>query len=446
MANLNSVKTIINRGSNKMNQSFRVLICLLFIVALVITVSNQNITVANTGVELEGKIELYNRELEHLEVETGQVKQQLNKVDIEINELDREVDLLDREIIEVNEKIRNINGSIDKTKNRINDLQEEIGFLEARIGERDILIKDRARSIYKNGTGIQFIEVILGAQNFGDLINRLTALNAIAQQDRNILNQHILDKELLDEAQMNLQLEVERYEGELLKAQSLSNQLELQYKEKEKLMDMLVQLQGELEDQVMTIEEEQAILKAQEQAAQRELNDWKEEQRKVEEQRRIEAEKNRSVQSSNQTPASNVSRSANTEGLLLRPATGSITTGFEMRWGRMHYGIDIGKNGRTEDVPIVAAESGTVIRSYYSASYGNTVLVRHHIDGRTITTLYAHLDNRAVVTGDTVTRGQFLGYMGNTGRSFGPHLHFEVHEGDWNSQKSNAVDPMLYIQ
>ena len=132
------------------------------------------------------------------------------------------------------------------------------------------------------------------------------------------------------------------------------------------------------------------------------------------------------------------------EGTFMRPATGTITSEFGMRWGRLHAGIDIGKNGRTGDVPVVAAEAGTVVRSYYSASYGNTVIIAHNVNGQLITTLYAHLENRFVSDGQGVKKGEVLGYMGNTGRSFGPHLHFEVHEGPWNGQ-ANAVDPFKYI-
>ena len=111
----------------------------------------------------------------------------------------------------------------------------------------------------------------------------------------------------------------------------------------------------------------------------------------------------------------------------------------------MHHGIDIGKNGRKGDVHVVAAEAGTVIRSYYSPTYGNTVMISHNVDGQVITTLYAHLENRLVTDGQRVDKGQLLGYMGNTGRSFGAHLHFEVHEGPWNNAKSNSVDPLRYI-
>ncbi|WP_244404819.1 M23 family metallopeptidase [Saccharococcus caldoxylosilyticus] len=86
---------------------------------------------------------------------------------------------------------------------------------------------------------------------------------------------------------------------------------------------------------------------------------------------------------------------------------------------------------KSGDVPVVAAASGTVSKSYYSDSYGNVVFIRHTINGTQYETVYAHLRSRAVSEGQTVSQGQFIGYMGNTGESFGQHLHFEIHKPYW---------------
>ena len=90
------------------------------------------------------------------------------------------------------------------------------------------------------------------------------------------------------------------------------------------------------------------------------------------------------------------------------------------RWGRMHEGIDIaGSHG----APIHAAESGRVDYAGWIGGYGNTIIVDH---GGGISTLYAHMYGFAVLAGQTVSIGQVLGYVGNSGLSQGPHLHFEV--------------------
>lgn len=87
---------------------------------------------------------------------------------------------------------------------------------------------------------------------------------------------------------------------------------------------------------------------------------------------------------------------------------------------RGHPGIDI--NGRTGD-PIRAAEAGKVLAAGWIDGYGNTVIIDH---GNTLGTLYAHQSLIAVKEGDTVRRGQVVGFVGSTGYSTGPHLHWEV--------------------
>ncbi|UOY91971.1 SH3 domain-containing protein [Ectobacillus sp. JY-23] len=132
-----------------------------------------------------------------------------------------------------------------------------------------------------------------------------------------------------------------------------------------------------------------------------------------------------------------------TSAFIFPASAGYVSSKFGMRWGSMHYGVDLAASG---NVQIFAAADGKVSRSYYSSSYGNVVFVKHTINGQLYTTVYAHLKSRSVKEGDTVKSGQILGYMGNTGNSFGQHLHFELHKGEWNISKTNAIDPLPYIQ
>lgn len=117
---------------------------------------------------------------------------------------------------------------------------------------------------------------------------------------------------------------------------------------------------------------------------------------------------------------------------LAWPTNGVLTSTFGMRWGRMHRGIDI---GAPEGTPIVVAAAGTVFFAGPYGDYGNLILVDH---GDGMVTAYAHQSSFAVTSGG-VSRGQTIGYVGNTGRSTGPHLHFEVRLG------GTAVDPMGYL-
>jgi murein DD-endopeptidase MepM/ murein hydrolase activator NlpD len=122
------------------------------------------------------------------------------------------------------------------------------------------------------------------------------------------------------------------------------------------------------------------------------------------------------------------------------PANGTFTSGFGGRSGGMHYGVDIAN--RAAGVPILAAADGVVIQSYYSSSYGNVVFIAHSVNGQTYTTVSAHMETRFVGSGAVVSKGQQIGIMGNTGDSSGKHLHFELHRGQWNASKSNAINPV----
>jgi len=117
---------------------------------------------------------------------------------------------------------------------------------------------------------------------------------------------------------------------------------------------------------------------------------------------------------------------------LIWPVNGPVVSGFGMRWGRMHTGIDIAVPYGT---PIHAAASGTVIYSGWMGGYGNFVIIDH---GGGMATGYAHQSSIAV-GGGSVSQGQVIGYVGCTGHCFGPHLHFEVRIN------GSPVDPMGYL-
>ncbi len=110
------------------------------------------------------------------------------------------------------------------------------------------------------------------------------------------------------------------------------------------------------------------------------------------------------------------------------------TSGFGRRWGRMHEGIDMaGALGS----PIYATADGTVIHAGWESGYGNLVKIRHEFG---IETRYGHLSKVRVEVGQKVSRGDRIGDMGNTGRSTGTHLHYEVRTG------GSATNPMTFIK
>jgi murein DD-endopeptidase MepM/ murein hydrolase activator NlpD len=118
---------------------------------------------------------------------------------------------------------------------------------------------------------------------------------------------------------------------------------------------------------------------------------------------------------------------------LIWPCDGVVVSGFGMRWGRLHEGIDIGCAYGT---PNRAAAAGTVIHSGWLGGYGNLVVVDH---GNGLSTAYAHASALLVGVGQTVSQGETVSLVGSTGNSSGPHLHFEVRVD------GVAVDPLFYL-
>jgi peptidoglycan hydrolase-like protein with peptidoglycan-binding domain len=117
-----------------------------------------------------------------------------------------------------------------------------------------------------------------------------------------------------------------------------------------------------------------------------------------------------------------------------RPVNAPITSGFGMRWGRMHTGLDFGASSGTR---IGAAGVGTVsYAGWNSGGYGYLVIVRHRLG---FETWYAHMSRVATSSGRSVSGGSTLGYVGATGHVTGPHLHFEVR------RNGTPINPVPYL-
>lgn len=127
---------------------------------------------------------------------------------------------------------------------------------------------------------------------------------------------------------------------------------------------------------------------------------------------------------------------------FMNPTQGILTSPFGMRWGKLHKGIDIGANTGTG---IVASMDGIVeISEYNNGGYGYMVVINHENGYKT---LYAHCDKLNVSVGDRVSKGQNIATVGNTGDSFGSHLHFEIH--DFTSSNTTGivtVDPQKFVK
>ena len=372
---------------------------------------------------IENKIEQSQQEIERLKTEQQRVDAEIKKLDLAVEE--------------TSANIRAKQQNIEETKRQIIALRKEIEEVTARIEQRNELLKERARSLQESGGVVSYLDVLLGAKSFSDFIDRMSAVATIFEADRQMIREQEADKALKEAKEEELNDNLVRLQEQLNELQKLKQTLNEQIAAKEKLMAQLKEQQKHEEERQLALEEEKELLEKQEATMKNQLQEIIRRQKEQEEARK------RALSSRGSSSESGGSLPPVSNGAFMRPANGPITSTFGPRWGGFHYGIDIGKRGAS--VPVVAAADGYVYRSYYSPSYGNVIFIMHYIDGQVYTTVYAHLESRLVGEGQNVSKGQMIGYMGNTGRSFGPHLHFELHRGPWNASKSNAVDPLKYI-
>lgn len=149
------------------------------------------------------------------------------------------------------------------------------------------------------------------------------------------------------------------------------------------------------------------------------------------------------------TDPSWVVHSGSLTGVFITPAEGRFSSPYGPRKSptnsgiNFHYGIDIANAIGT---PIKAAADGVVLKSGSSlGGYGQHIHIKHTVNGKTMSTLYGHLSARHVKVGDKVVKGQVIGKMGNTGRSTGPHLHFEI-QNSAGYHNSAPLDPAKFIK
>ena len=127
----------------------------------------------------------------------------------------------------------------------------------------------------------------------------------------------------------------------------------------------------------------------------------------------------------------------------------NVSSLYGWRWGKFHAGVDLSaKTGEK----IVAWKDGYVYKSCYNSSWGNYVMIYHgKINGKDVYSGYAHLSKRSVKVGQMVVQGQQIGKAGNTGHSFGSHLHFEIYYGGASAKKppavksANRINPVSFI-
>lgn len=388
--------------------------------------------------QLDAEKKSINRSLEQ---KTNEIQTNQNRQQTIISQLEQ----LGAKINETNHKIAVVELDIEIANQEISILEKEIAELIEKIEQRNELLRERARAMQSTGT-VSYLDVLLGANSFVDFIDRFSAVSTLMDADRQIMREQKEDQEKLEVQKLELVKKKENLEANKAELKNLMASLNQQKKEKKRL--------------VAELEKEEAKLRAEKTELKKEYDDNVElskelEEKFLKEQRRlaeIARQKELEAQAAkNNNNSSNVGGSGNvptvSPGNWTRPAAGRFTSGFGGRdigpiGSKYHLGIDIANSIGT---PVVSAADGVVSYVGSMNGYGNVVMVTHSIEGQLFTTTYAHLSGFNTSVGSTVSKGQQIARLGNSGNSTGPHVHFEIHVGEWNGSRSNAVNPLNYI-
>ena len=363
------------------------------------------------------------------------VDARLSALHARIAEAQRKAQALSAQIDSVSSRIQRLEGRVGDVSARLTTLESDLALHQRKLDRLTALFRletkryfflrrqyslalarlnARVVAVYEQGN-VDSVDVILGASNLADLVDRLDYVNQVGAADERIATSVGRAKEAARaarEATRKLrgvvagETRAVRARTEQVRAirnELVSSRQQLVAARSTKRVSLVKVRASEREEvsEAQALEQVSAALGAQIQAAQ--------------------------SASSYSPPAS---RSASG---FIWPVSGPVTSPFGMRWGRMHTGIDIGVPYGT---PIRAAASGQVIYAGWMDGYGNLVFIDH---GRGISTGYAHQSSIAVSNGQAVTQGQVIGYVGCTGHCFGPHLHFEVRVN------GTPADPLGYL-
>ena len=340
----------------------------------------------------------------------------------DISAYTRRIGRLQSDIASLERRQVALQGDLDAKRAEVERVQERLRLARARLTrlrehpphDREALAQ-RLVEIYKADRP-DMVTVILESDGYADLLNRADFMRRVSHQDSRIMDlvrtakaeatriAASLDRLEARERRVADTIRRRRDEVAGVRAQLVDRRASYQVARTGR-RELLVATRGdrkELEGDLRALEAEQA---------------------------KVQAALRRAA-GGGSTPAGPVRRGS---GQLVWPVNGPVVSGFGMRWGRLHAGVDIAVPAGT---PIRAAQSGRVVLLGWTGGYGNYTCIQH---GGSLSTCYAHQSRYGTSNGASVSKGQVIGYVGCTGHCFGDHLHFETRIN------GSPVNPMGYL-
>ncbi len=332
--------------------------------------------------------------LDELAREKARVQRKLRGVKNRQRRVTRQLVSLDAKIDEAEARLLRVSASVHVTRAELGQATIECEQAEARLAEQKALVARRLVAIYQRGE-TRPLEILLQSASFADFANRLYLLDQVIGRDAEMLEEfghmqataEALRSEL-EQRHHDLEAQKSRIAAE--KRRNSSERREATRKKRNLLRDRA--------------------------AWERALSELEQDSNEIE----------AMLQRLQRTPEGRERASKPWSGKFIMPANGRLTSGYGYRRHpiyrvrKFHTGVDI---AAPTGAPIRCGGDGTVVHASRWGGYGRCIIVDH---GGNLATLYGHCSRVAVTKGQSVTKAQVIGYVGSTGVSTGPHLHFEV--------------------
>ena len=412
----------------------RVVCLVLAAVMLLGLVSSALIIMVNAASSSEIK-----KELNGLRNQQAELKKERDALQAKINEnktktqtlVDKKSDI-DQQISMTQASIDNLNEQVQQYSLLISDKQAELEASQAEEQRLNEQYKTRIRSMEETGS-ISYWAILFGANSFSDLLDKIDVIQEIAKADQLMMEKMKAVSDQIASEREELEQQLAELDATREELAQQEQELEAQRAEQDTLLTEMLKAYEEMNADYMQNMADEAALS--EEIAKSESAYYaalsKEEAARIAEQNRQNNNKGSSSSSSGATntggwlyPLPYQCQITDSYGYRIHPLTGKYS------W---HNGVDFAAAAGTA---ILATKSGTVTTAAYATAWGYYVVINH---GDGYSSLYAHQPSLSVSVGDYVTQGQTIGYVGSTGYSTGPHLHFTIY------YNGSDVNPFNYI-
>src|SRR3954454_14299889 len=361
---------------------------------------------------VQAKIAHQKARASHLQSQIGNLTSQIKDLQQRVGDVSTRLSALQEDLALHQRRLDKLNELFKLQTVRLNTLKHEYKLALRRLNLRLV-------DLYKQNEPTT-VDVVLAARSFQDVLDQLDYLGAVATQDKRVAARVATAKHQVKVARKQTAvvrtgvqheahvISARAQQAAILRGELLASKGHLASARSDKSRTLVI-TKKQVQDE---IDESQALASASATLA-----------------AKLRARSDvPSPSSSGSAPSSTPSSSG-----FIWPVSAPITSPFGMRWGTLHPGIDL---GAPYGSAIQAAASGTVVWCGWMSGYGNLVMIDH---GGGIATAYGHQSRIAVGCNQQVSQGQVIGYVGSTGYSTGPHLHFEVR------LNGTPVDPLGYL-